>query len=70
MSLFLPLDICNILYITAKQMDARIDGNLGDMGIGYIPLFKGPSGDAIHMVITLYQIIFFGNNIVEQSIVN
>ena len=34
-------------------MDARIDGKQRDMGICYIPLFKGPSGDANYIGITL-----------------
>ncbi len=51
-------------------MDPRIDGKEGDMSIWYIPLFKGPLGDANYIGITLYQNIFFGYHIVAQSIVN
>ncbi len=61
------------LYISIhsdKQIIVEIDGYNSNWGIWTIASFKGPLGDAIHMVIGLYYRIFLGNNTVSQSIVN
>ncbi len=52
------------------QITLEMSGKQGNQGIWTMPLFRGLSGDAIHIGITLYKNMFFQNHTVSQSIAN